>query len=182
MADRADPAASPDQRVRAAVASLRQDASTAPFVADVRTVPARPARLQPVPEAADLAIGRYLLHRGIPALYAHQAQALQLGMGGHDLILATATASGKTLSFGLPVLHALSRDPDATALFLYPLKALTHDQLEVLLAMERTAGVDLSPAVYDGAPGASCPTPTRCTRRCPTTTCGGASGRTCGSW
>ncbi len=150
MADRADPAATPDERVRAAVASLGMDASTAPFVADVRTVPARPARLQPLPGAADPAIGRYLLHRGIPALYAHQAQALQLGMDGRDLILATATASGKTLSFGLPVLHALARDPDATALFLYPLKALTHDQLEVLLAMERTSGVDLFPAVYDG--------------------------------
>ncbi len=129
---------------------LRAAPATRSYVADVRTVPPRVARTEPVPEGADPAVSRYLLHRGIPALYSHQAEALRLGLDGRDLILATSTASGKTLSFGLPVLDALARDPDATALFLYPLKALTHDQLEVLLAMERASGVDLFPAVYDG--------------------------------
>lgn len=136
--------------VRAALQDLRDSPATKPYVADVRTLPPREARTEAAPDGAHLAVRRYLLHRGIPGLYLHQAEALRLGMDRQDLILATSTASGKTMSFGLPVLDALARDEDATALFLYPLKALTHDQLEVLLAMERTSGVDLFPAVYDG--------------------------------
>jgi DEAD/DEAH box helicase domain-containing protein len=136
--------------VEAMLRTLREAPASRGFIADVRTVPPRAARVEPLPEGADPAVARYLDHRGIPALYSHQAQALRLGMAGRDLILATSTASGKTLSFGLPVLDALARDDNATALFLYPLKALTHDQLEVLLAMERASGVDLLPAVYDG--------------------------------
>jgi DEAD/DEAH box helicase domain-containing protein len=143
-------AAAPGDAVLAALDDLRRTPLSRSCVTDVRAVPARIAGIDPVPPGVHEAIPRYLAALGIDGLYRHQAQSLRLGMDGQDLILATATASGKTLSFGLPVLDALARDRDATALFLYPLKALTHDQLEVLRVMDLASGVDLFPAVYDG--------------------------------
>ena len=69
--------------------------------------------------------------RGIDALYRHQARALEALRAGRDVVLATPTASGKTLVYNLPVLRAPAlADPEARALLLFPLKALERDQRE----------------------------------------------------
>jgi DEAD/DEAH box helicase domain-containing protein len=62
-------------------------------------------------------------------LYQFQAEAVATALDGHDLVVTTPTASGKTLTYTLPVLDALLRDRGATALYLSPLVALTEDQL-----------------------------------------------------
>ncbi|MBC7105387.1 MAG: DEAD/DEAH box helicase, partial [Firmicutes bacterium] len=90
-----------------------------------------------------------LARRGI-RLYCHQAEVLNLARAGRDAVLCTPTASGKTLSFCLPVFEALLRDPEATALFLYPMKALAYDQLAAVRGFESGAGLDLGVEVYDG--------------------------------
>lgn len=70
------------------------------------------------------------LHRtGRDRLYMHQADAVEAAMAGHHVVQATPAGSGKSLGFVLPVLDVLTRIPDATALFLFPLKALANDQL-----------------------------------------------------
>ena len=51
---------------------------------------------------------------------------------GENVVLATGTASGKTLGYNLPVLASLPENPDASALYLFPTKALTQDQLSAL--------------------------------------------------
>ena len=58
--------------------------------------------------------------------------------------------SGKTLAFNIPVLEALTLDKKATALYLYPTKALTNDQLKVLRELEKGTCVKVDPGVYDG--------------------------------
>lgn len=90
-----------------------------------------------------------LARRGI-RLYSDQAEVLELARAGYDVVLCTPTASGKTLAFCLPVFEALIRDPGATALFLYPMKALAYDQLAAVRGFERDAGLELGVAVYDG--------------------------------
>ena len=66
------------------------------------------------------------------------------------MAIVTPTASGKTLAFNIPVLEALTKDPKATALYLYPTKALTNDQLKVLRELEKETGIQAYPNVYDG--------------------------------
>ncbi|MBI2939742.1 MAG: DEAD/DEAH box helicase, partial [Chloroflexi bacterium] len=82
-------------------------------------------------------LGRALWERGFRQLYTHQVDAIQAARRGENVVVTTPTASGKTLCFNLPVIERLLRDPAATALYLYPTKALMADQLrglETLLA------------------------------------------------
>ena len=80
--------------------------------------------------------------------YRHQAEVFGLLEAGRHVVVATPTASGKSLCFQLPTLHALQAG--GTALYLYPTKALSHDQLEKLRAL--AAPLDLAGSVvsYDG--------------------------------
>jgi ATP-dependent helicase YprA (DUF1998 family) len=72
-------------------------------------------------------------------LYRHQEQALRKAAAGRNLVVATGTGSGKTESFLLPVLSALTAEhaagalgPGVRALLLYPMNALANDQLRRL--------------------------------------------------
>ncbi|MCI2424731.1 DEAD/DEAH box helicase [Candidatus Acetothermia bacterium] len=84
------------------------------------------------------------------SLYRHQVEAIELIRTGKDIIITTPTSSGKTLSFNLPIMERLLADPTATALYLYPMKALTNDQLQKLRDLERFLKINLAPATYDG--------------------------------
>ena len=90
-----------------------------------------------------------LLNRKI-SFYSHQAQAINLARQGKNVVIATPTASGKTLAFNIPVLEALTKDKKATALYLYPTKALTNDQLKVLKELEKETCIKAKPNIYDG--------------------------------
>jgi len=94
-------------------------------------------------------LSTYLEASGI-TLYRHQADVIEGLRAGRDVILTTPTASGKTLAFNLPVFETLLSDPQACALYLYPLKALANDQRKKLLDLEAATGLDLRPEVYDG--------------------------------
>ncbi|MCK7540294.1 MAG: DEAD/DEAH box helicase [Marinilabiliales bacterium] len=66
------------------------------------------------------------------------------------MIITTPTASGKTLAFNIPVFEELEKDPEARALYLYPTKALSNDQLATLEQMAQFTGISARPAIYDG--------------------------------
>jgi len=70
--------------------------------------------------------------QGIERLYSHQAQAVDLARAGSHVVIATGTASGKSLAYHLPILERLLDDPAAVALYLFPTKALAQDQLRGL--------------------------------------------------
>jgi DEAD/DEAH box helicase domain-containing protein len=99
----------------------------------------------PLPEC----IISYLDQNGI-RLYTHQCNAINYIRAGKNVILTTPTASGKTLTFNIPVFTALNADPDARALYLYPTKALSNDQLATLVQMAHYTGISAKPAIYDG--------------------------------
>ena len=138
-------------------------------------------------------------HRGslLPPGARHRAaRGREPGAAGREerknVVLATPTASGKTLVYNLPVLRRALADPEARALYIFPLKALERDQrqrLEETRPPWASPGARMRVAIYDGdtppARGASCgtpprtcssPRPTCCTpASCPTTPAGGAS-------
>jgi len=84
---------------------------------------------------------------GINRPWSHQAQAAELAHTGRDVVVATGTASGKSLAYQLPALAALAVDPRACALYLAPTKALGADQLE---SLESLGLPGLRAAAYDG--------------------------------
>ena len=98
------------------------------------------------------AIRSALEERGISRLFSHQAHAADIIRSGRSVVAATPTASGKSLIYNLPVLENLLADPDAHALYLFPLKALAQDQLAAFEALAAGWPADARPgiAVYDG--------------------------------
>lgn len=137
---------------------LRGDTAFMSNVMAWRTVPARPGRFAPIPNQLQPLLRAALHARGIDALYLHQAQALDLAWRNADFAVTTPTASGKTLCYTLPVLHTLLGEPDTRALFLFPTKALAHDQLDELNEWRAAIGrhaqspthASLTFAAYDG--------------------------------
>jgi len=93
---------------------------------------------------------------GIKRLYKHQRKAMEMIRKGTHIVIATPTASGKSLIYNLPVIDQLCKDPDSRALYLFPLKALARDQLETVQQLlttaqkANTADLQLKAAVYDG--------------------------------
>ena len=118
-------------------------------VAHARTLPERPARHADLAQPLAAPVQDALEHVGVARLYAHQAEAIEALRSGLDTVVVTGTASGKSVCYHVPVMERLLADPDATALYLFPTKALAQDQLKSLTRL--TAGhPDLMKAVRSG--------------------------------
>lgn len=143
--------------IEAALQALRRDAGFMRNITAWQQTPARPARRSPLPADLYPTLAEAMRSRGIDALYSHQAAAWRAAQSGQNLVVATATASGKTLCYNLPVAQALLTDPAARALYLFPTKALAQDQLAELAALQlsidngQLSSVNaLRSATYDG--------------------------------
>jgi len=119
-------------------------------VTAIHHIPARPAEFVLMPEEVEPRVAQVLEGRGISQLYSHQAEAFRLAREGRNLVVVTPTASGKTLCYNLPILDALVRNPDARALYLFPTKALSQDQLTELNRFAEELGDDIRTFTYDG--------------------------------
>jgi DEAD/DEAH box helicase domain-containing protein len=97
-----------------------------------RTLPSSQAQYVPIPSDLHPEITQVLVSSGIQSLYSHQAEAWEIVRSGKNPVIVTGTASGKTLCYNLPVLDRLLNDPEARALYLFPTKALSQDQLDNL--------------------------------------------------
>jgi len=111
---------------------FRQDPAFMRCVTAWERIPARPARVALWPSGLDPRLVAAARDWGIEQLYTHQAQAVEAVLAGEHVVLSTSTASGKTLAYNLPILNTLLNDPTTCALYLFPTKALAHDQLDVL--------------------------------------------------
>ncbi|MCW2993970.1 MAG: box helicase, partial [Conexibacter sp.] len=109
---------------------------------------AREPVLEPLPEGLHPTLLKGLRGAGIDALYAHQAEAVDVARDGRPFVVTTGTASGKSLCFNLPTLHTLCSVPTARALYLYPTKALAQDQARAIASFR--LGRHVRPAIYDG--------------------------------
>ncbi|MFM8367736.1 MAG: DEAD/DEAH box helicase [Chloroflexota bacterium] len=127
----------------------KRDDETAPNLFAWQTVPPRAAQTHPIPDDVPASLRDALSARGISQLYSHQLTAWTHARARRNVILATGTASGKTLAYNLPVLAKLIEDPQARAIYLFPTKALTQDQLSSLHTLAHDTW-HLIPAIYDG--------------------------------
>ncbi len=82
--------------------------------------------------------------------YLHQCQTFKLIKQGKNVIITTPTASGKTLAYNLPIFEHLILNSKARALYIYPTKALTNDQLLTIKKLQKHLGISFKPAIYDG--------------------------------
>jgi DEAD/DEAH box helicase domain-containing protein len=88
---------------------------------------------------------------GVDRLFRHQVEALQKIRQGAHVLVATPTASGKSLIYNLSVLEALLKNPGSKALYLFPLKALEQDQLKSLSLLLKNFGErKITAGIYDG--------------------------------
>jgi len=133
----------------------QSDPETASNIAVWQQLPPRQAQTEPLPEGLPTQLAAGLESLGISELYSHQAQAWRHILAGANVVLATGTASGKTLAYNLPVLSNLLASEQARALYLFPTKALAQDQWTVLhrlmdVMRESPDGRAPLPAIYDG--------------------------------
>ena len=117
-------------------------------IAHIETIPAKNASFKKVDNLNERIVD-YLSSKDVK-LYRHQADTYEAIQSGENVIITTPTASGKTLAFNLPIMETMIEDRDATALYIYPAKALSNDQLHVLENLERELDIKISPRTYDG--------------------------------
>ena len=129
---------------------LKNDPAFMEQVTCWQVIPPAEARYAPWPEGLDSRIIPALERHGVRQLYTHQAAAYEKAAAARDFVVVTPTASGKTLCYNLPVLDAILKDPDARALYLFPTKALSSDQVSELYELITEIGADIKTFTYDG--------------------------------
>ena len=134
------------------VRALKGSKHLGPLVAHHEVQKEMRARFSPCKRPWPRVLTQALAAQGILELYTHQAEAMDLIRAGRNVVAATPTASGKTLIYNLPFLERTLCDPDARALYLFPLKALAQDQLKSFNALTESLPEDIRPraAIYDG--------------------------------
>jgi DEAD/DEAH box helicase domain-containing protein len=116
-------------------------------ITHVEQMPARIGRPVPWPSWTPPPLISAFGACGVTSPWEHQAAAAESAHSGGHVVLATGTASGKSLGYQLPALTRLLDDPRATVLYLAPTKALSADQLRAVARL----GLDgVRPATYDG--------------------------------
>ena len=147
----ADLARARDEWVDAADAADAADVPAAPAercLVHAAHLPARPARTAPLARPLPPAVAERLPGE----LWSHQAEAIDLARRGRSVVVATGTASGKSLCYQAPVGEAASAPVrPGTSLLLFPTKALAHDQLRALTELDLPGVVA---GAYDGDAGA----------------------------
>jgi len=113
-------------------------------------IPEKPGSYKDFPDWIDYRIRDVMEQRGIRRLYSHQADAIEEIHKGKNVVVVTPTASGKTLCYNVPVLDAILKNNESRALFLFPTKALSQDQLNELYGLIKDTGTNIKTFTYDG--------------------------------
>ncbi len=113
----------------------------------VASLPPRPANLVALPEGMRPELSSALSEMGVERLYTHQREAYDRVRAGENVVVATATASGKSLCYKIPAFENALERATSRALLLYPTKALAQDQLGKIRAFGLRS---VHPATYDG--------------------------------
>jgi DEAD/DEAH box helicase domain-containing protein len=139
---------------------LRNDPTIYENIAAWKTIPARTAKFKPIPETIHPALSFGLSQSGISALYSHQIKSWEKINHKENIAIVTGTSSGKSLCYNLPVVDNLLHHSDTRALYLFPTKALSQDQLSGLNSLlsnvweypgiGKFKGLSIRAATYDG--------------------------------
>jgi len=118
--------------IRSLIDRWQQDQEFRENIAYWQITPAREAVSTAIPTSLDPRLHSALNSLAITQLYSHQAEAIERAHNGENLVIATGTASGKTLCYNLPAVQQALSNPNARFLYLFPTKALAQDQLTSL--------------------------------------------------
>ena len=132
------------------VTQLKGDASFMENVTAWRTLPASEGKYVDLPDVMDERLKAVLRKCGVHRLYTHQAESFETARQQKDFVVVTPTASGKTMCYNLPVVSSILENDDARALYLFPTKALSADQVSGLYELIEALGVDIKAYTYDG--------------------------------
>lgn len=121
-----DPASFDVEETASEILTLRPDATWTRF-----DLPAAPPRTAPAPALHPALLAALDRTNRLP-LYTHQAAAVDAALAGANVVQATAAGSGKSIGLLFPALDACLRDEDASAIIVYPLRALANDQIASL--------------------------------------------------
>ncbi len=137
--------------VDAFIDSLTRSPDYRDQIVHIHESPARKAEFgglsSPLPEA----IEEMLQEEGIKQLYTHQVEAIEHARAGRNVVIATGTASGKSLAYTVPLLEGLLKDSSFRAILLFPTKALCQDQCQRFKeTLKRLGRKDILAGVIDG--------------------------------
>ncbi len=130
--------------------SLKRDKVFMSCVSHWEVIPAREGDYRDIPDSIDRRIREALASEGISRLYTHQHECYEHINNGENIVVVTPTASGKTLSYNLPVLQWLLDHPESKAMYLFPTKALSQDQQSELNELDLTGRLGVKIFTYDG--------------------------------
>ncbi|MFN8106015.1 MAG: DEAD/DEAH box helicase [Acidimicrobiia bacterium] len=131
----------------AALAEVLADPFLSQRVVHREHFPARAATPGDIPADLPPTVTAALERRGISGLWSHQSEAVDHVRARRSVVVATGTASGKSLAYQVPILEQLLAGGGATSMAVFPTKALARDQLRRLREL---AGASVSAAVVDG--------------------------------
>jgi len=141
---------SKEERLEELIEKLVHSPKTGREITKVEVLPQRKGSLAPFPEKIPERIVSALKKVGIERLYSHQREAIERVLAGENVVIATPTASGKSLCYHLPVLIRMLEDKGSRALFLFPTKALSQDQVMEFNKLVETLSLPIACYTYDG--------------------------------
>jgi DEAD/DEAH box helicase domain-containing protein len=137
--------------LRQIIEKLRDSQEFGSNITHWEVIPPREGKFSNFPATLDERLMDVLRKMGINRLYSHQAKSFERVLAGKDIVIVTPTASGKSLCYNLPILNCLlTENAQARALYLFPTKALSADQVDELYSMVETAGADIKTYTFDG--------------------------------
>jgi len=130
--------------------SWKRSRAISPCITDLRIFEKREGEYRPFPNFIQSILKEALKREGIDRLYSHQFEAIEAIHEGKDVVVVTPTASGKTLCYNLPVLNLKLGAPFSKAIYLFPTKALSQDQMFELQNLIQRIGKPIATYTYDG--------------------------------
>ncbi|MCI0531705.1 MAG: DEAD/DEAH box helicase, partial [candidate division Zixibacteria bacterium] len=130
--------------------SFKSDSEISSAISHWEVIPPNRGTLVDFPVGIHSGLIKALQKKKIHRLYSHQSSAFEQISNGKSVVIVTPTASGKTLCYNLPVLNSILNQPDARALYLFPTKALSQDQVAELHQLIKILEADIKTYTFDG--------------------------------
>jgi len=134
---------------------IRSDPDMIANITHWQKIPEQEAQYADYPDAIHSELIQILQKRGIQKLFTHQASSIESILKKKNVVVVTPTASGKTLCYNVPVLNSLIDNPESRALYLFPTKALSQDQLDELYSISSALNRNIKTYTFDGDTPAS---------------------------
>lgn len=139
-----------EEKLVTAINQLRRMAEPHGSITTIKYLPAQAGIFEDYPQHVHPALVEALRKKGFTSLFSHQRQSWEKVSQGKNVVVVTPTASGKTLCYNLPVLDRILKEPSTRAIYLFPTKALSQDQMAELDEIIELMGKDIRIFTYDG--------------------------------